>query len=211
MAENDAGVAMWKEYGRDTKAWEKYEAANPGKIICSDAERDRIRAMLDKFRANKYAMGALFDPSRKTEVSVVWKDSLTGLLCKCRPDVVLSEALPDLKTTSQPVISSRWLRKHATDYGWFHRDPWYRRGWKAATGQELPVWFILAQSVAPYEIIVARTSDRSREGASKQIDDWLIRYALCSRDGKWPGVADEPITIDGYEWLESYGEGQGIE
>lgn len=212
VADKDTGAESWREYGRDTQAWARYEAANPGKIICADADRDAIREMLRRFRDDKYARGAIFDPERRTEISVAWRDEGTGLACKCRPDVVLPEALPDLKTTEITPLSPYLLRQHATRLGWFWRAAWYERGWRAATGESRPVWFVLAQSVPPHEIVVCRPSDAARAGASRLIDGWLASYARCAADDHWPGMAPEPITLTGPDWLESMGSAlEGID
>lgn len=195
---------QWKEYTRSAKSWRKYEAANPGKLILADADREAVRAMLDKIRRHKYACGALFDPARKTEVSVVWRDEATGVACKSRPDVVLPGALPDLKTTEISPVSERWLGRYADNLGWYHRASWYERGWRIATKADLPVWFILAQSVPPWDMVVCRPNERARAGAARQIDGWLARYAQCAASGEWPGMAPEPVEF-GVAWLEALG------
>lgn len=191
----------WKEYGRDTKAWEKYESANPGKVICSDAERERLREMLRRLSNHKYARGAIFDPHRKTEVSLVWSDPLTGIACKARVDVLLPDTLVDLKTTMIPKINGRWLTNYARMFHWFHRAAWYTRGASILFEREMPLWFVLAQSVPDYEIVVANADPAGMAGASRQIDGWMVRLAACRAANEWPGFAPEPFTIDAPKYL----------
>ncbi|WP_010597300.1 PD-(D/E)XK nuclease-like domain-containing protein [Rickettsiella massiliensis] len=52
--------------------------------------------MAESLHQNKVALKLIADA--QIEQSLYWKDPNTGILCKCRPDILRSSLVADLKT-----------------------------------------------------------------------------------------------------------------
>lgn len=74
-----------KAYGRSSQKWAEWAAGQDGKDILSAGEHDQIIAMADSLR-NHPEGPALLEGRGRNEVSIVWIDPDTGLLCKARVD-----------------------------------------------------------------------------------------------------------------------------
>ena len=79
---------------------EKFSMQNQGKTILSFDQYKRLRSMVESIHSNPVSV-ALID-SAQYEKSFFWIDIDTGVLCKCRPDILQLGAgiICDLKSTA---------------------------------------------------------------------------------------------------------------
>lgn len=99
-------TSLARKDSRPNSSWAKQEAAakEEGKKLVKQSDIDTINAMFARIAGNEVE-GIKPHSKRKLllglkEASFYWKDPQTGVLCKCRPDVITESGhIVDLKTT----------------------------------------------------------------------------------------------------------------
>jgi hypothetical protein len=125
------------------------------------------------------------------EQSVFWRDPITGLICKCRPDWVHPlddgrDILVDLKSTAD--ASPEGFSRTVWNFGYHRAAAWYSKGWAAATGRDVAA-FVFGAVTSAYPFLAAPymlDEDTLRQGADES-RRLLDRYAECLRTDSWPG------------------------
>lgn len=170
--------------GRARKA--EFMRGNADKEIVTQDQYDTMLGVCRSIAASAAAQYFLGDV--KTEVSLVWRDMPTGLLCKGRVDV-LNEALlllPDLKTTDDASDYSRAIWKYAID----RQLAFYCDGLMALTGKYFKPILIVAETVKPYCIRKAPLGLASLDEGRREYRTLLATVAECRRTDTWPGYPD---------------------
>lgn len=150
----------------------------------------QIRAMQDAVMAHPAAAAAF--TGHKAEQSVFWDED--GLLLKCRPDAWKPGALFDLKSTL--TADPNEFGKTAANFGYHQSAAHYIDGVKAATGETLPFYFVLAEKTAPYLVSVVEL-DWEAIDLGRGLNDRAKRiYRECTETGNWPGYpATNPVPL----------------
>lgn len=193
---------------RRTKAgkelWETIRAS--GATPIKQAEHEATCAMRDALLAHT-AAGALLRAPGSTELSIVWMDEETGVLCKARHDKhaegVGGGVILDVKTTGD--ASPREFERSVFNFGYHRQGAFYIRGARALS---LPVehYAILAvEKDAPYAAAVYRLNDGAIDAGDAEAGVLLRLYARCLLRNEWPaytaGVQD--IAIPDWAWTVS--------
>lgn len=139
----------------------------------------------------------------QTETSAFWVDHLTGVKCRCRPDLAVPLGnrkwlLLDVKTYND--ASAKGFGRQIARKAYFIQDSWYSEGWAAATGEEVVAFaFIPVEDHWPFLSTWHRLGEESRHEGALQHRDMLDLYAQCVKSGRWPsydgGVIDLPSYI----------------
>ena len=133
------------------------------------------------------------------EQVIQWVDQPTGLACKARVDV-RGDRIVDVKTATD--VSPRGFGRQAANLLYHGQTAWYNDGAIAAgvaTRLELPR-FLVAQSVAPFDVAVYEVSAVQLEAGRKLWRRLLDRFFSCSATDWWPGVAPTVKTLDLPAW-----------
>jgi hypothetical protein len=170
-----------------------------GKILIREGDEslgevERVRGMSAALHALKSADPFLHGAGRN-EVSMLWKDEDTGLMCKGRVDRLI-ENFPGLDL---PVIVEIKSTKNANAWG-FGKDvdtmsyaaqaACYRAGYTATAGKAPMHVFLAVESFAPFDAAVFTLDDESMQTGLLQYRQMLKRYAECLKTGLWPGYPD---------------------
>lgn len=142
----------------------------------------------------------------ESELTVIWIDPATGLLCKCRIDKFCPGlGLLDLKTC-QDCTPNRFPWD-AKKYGYFQQAAFYLRGLKAAQDAgKLPTWdgerdfYFLAAETGPVRAhALYKTPDAELFHFDSVVSERLDVVAECTRTGVWPGpngTTGEPLMLE---------------
>lgn len=172
-----------KEYREKVAA---FRAANAGLEIVTQQQLDDLLGIVEQLAANELASTWLGGEG-PAELSMIWEDQDTGLLCKGRVDkALLSDQLAvDLKTT-RDLGRFPWS---LVDFGYARQAAFYTDGLRALTGQPFGFAIVAMESSAPYCVQAAIVSDDT-------ITDGRLEYRQALRmiaDGRtrrhWPGPA----------------------
>lgn len=144
-----------------------------------------VMKAMKEFMVKHYApIYAMLSEKYPTEITVIWRDAESGLLCKARIDKYLEEfqLILDLKTTKNPREEPffRDIRYYRYDY----QGAWYRRGaWSA--GMSVLDFGIVAQSKIPDYIVRSyQLSSDKLSRCDELITNDLLRYAEWISNGR---------------------------
>ncbi len=202
--------AVWPKMDKRTKAgkeaWELFEASLGGRGWVTDAEFEQIAAMANEVRrqqcVNLICAG-------RAEVSIVWQDKATGVMCKRRLDYERSDGwnhfIADLKSSDD--ISPREFSKDIANYGYAMAAAFSIDGWKTLTGED-SIYSLLAIEKG-YN--VAKVWEPGEDTIAAGRDDYrqaLTLTAKCLKSGEWPAYGTDAELIEAPDWyLRLHGVG----
>jgi hypothetical protein len=184
--------------GKALKSAELAEAAGrtyirrkPGEAVDGDSVEGMSEALRSHARCRRF-----LDLPGQCEVSVLWKDESTGLLCKGRFD--------KLTTTERPIIvevksvrggHARIDRfcKEVGNWRYHSQASYYCNAVKTLTGKEPLHVFLIVENVAPYAANWGMLDDERMVTGAELWRKWLDEFAECQKASKWPGY---PELID---------------
>lgn len=131
------------------------------------------------------------DPER----SIYWTDEETGVNCRGRLDWLRTNAIVDLKTTTEGGARTETFTRNVISYGYDMQADWYQDGYEQAGGQNLPYLWVVVEKVRPYVVSVFQASAESLARGRERNREARQRYRDCIESGVWPGYTTdiEPI------------------
>jgi len=165
-----------KAYGRDTKAFTDWQAANPELTVVEPWFHTALLRMPDEVRHALHG--------GETEVSVY--SEIDGLPVKCRCDHLRGTVISDLKTIGDV---DDWKRQVIRCGYWFSAS-WYRRVMRAETGQPHTFRLIFMEKKAPYRWrIVDLMADYVMHGDAK-VEQVLTDIQRANKYQDWSDTGD---------------------
>ncbi|HHK43020.1 MAG TPA: hypothetical protein ENJ50_11420 [Planctomycetaceae bacterium] len=185
--ENDIRRPDGTEYAnvKATKAYKDSVAdfmdEHPDKTVITQEEFDVLKGVCAALQANKRCRDWLF-AGGQTELSMVWEDPDTGVLCKGRIDKLLPGLIVDIKTTSDAMRFESQIAKLA-----YHQQmAFYRDGLMLASGEECQAAIVAIESAAPFGIRAAIVADDAINWGRESYRRLLREYAACRAANEWP-------------------------
>jgi hypothetical protein len=158
-----------------------------GKMQISPASMAEIEAMVASARRHPRVIEMLQDG--EAEVSYVWKDEATGILCKCRPDWLNTEAIWDLKSCID--ASEVGFSRACAKYKYHVSAAYYVEGVRKLTGKTLPFRFVASEKDPPYAVAVYEASEAFLRSGRRLVRQALDRLQDCRERGHWPSYQPE--------------------
>jgi hypothetical protein len=169
----------------------------PGAVVLKEEDKARVDAMRESVMAHPLAR-RLFEASGMVEASGYWVDPETGILCRCRPDKLLTHAVPDLKSTidASPDGFARAIVQH----GYHIQSAHYGAGIEAINGEAPPWLFVPCEKDPPYAcaVYVADEAMLARGRAERAKVMRELRTAI--ETDTWPGYGYDARTISLPTW-----------
>lgn len=159
----------------------------------SDGDYADLMGMTEAIYAHPEISRIMALPSHR-ELSGLWIDEATGLLCKMRIDLLAYEhgAIFDYKTigTSVKEEDISWaIWKH----GYMRQAPMYLSGCKALGLPIEDFGFIFQEKTGPYFCRAFRLDDAALRVGVSQLRGLMRRYKRCKETNEWPGYNDGTI------------------
>lgn len=144
--------------------------------------------------------GPLVTGAGQVEMSMVWEDEDTGVMCKSRWDRHSTEwdSIVDLKTSIDGSLLE--FERSLFHYGYHRQAAFYLRG---AAARKLPAKHfavIAVEKEPPYALAVYRFSESVILSLESQLNALLDLYAECAEQGRWPGYPEVVRDIAIPEW-----------
>lgn len=181
---------------RNSKEWKEFAAEHGSKNILKPDEFNLLQVTRNRVCDSCSAADWLLHQSGETEVSVFWKDKMTGLSCRCRPDKLIpykdKQLIVDIKTCRD--ASPEGFEKSIRNYGYTRNCAFYRRGVEAVTGQESE-YLILAIETPAMIAAVYEIDHEDQISANIEIDQLLAKIKECEESRRWPGYSDKISTL----------------
>ena len=204
-----------KSYGHDTAKFAEWmQAVGPGKSFVTTDQDAKIRACSAAILKRQAARVFLEAPG-ENELSIVWVDAATGILCKGRIDAARPTwgSIGDLKSTQN--ASKEEFQRSIETYGYDRQAAWYLDGARAVyelTGDPIlkdiaAFAFICIEKEPPYGVATycMRDASESPSWATLQVardeNARLLRIVRnCRETDTWPGYDNDFEDITTTEW-----------
>jgi len=182
---------------------DKYRKERPEITFLDVADHKLCLALRDATWAHPAAKEILSSPG-VNELSAVWNDRETGVVCKGRQDRFGSwggwPTLVDLKSTEDASRGafSRSIHK----YGYDQQAACYLDGFDVLSPFEGDRRYVLlaVEKAPPYAIAVYELDQDSIAAGRRKYRAHLEEYARCLESGQWPGLGDgaDLISLPSY-------------
>jgi exodeoxyribonuclease VIII len=158
-----------------------------GKTVITQEQYDTICGMRDSIMANPYARKLI---NGNIEQSMYWVDDLTGVRCKCRPDVWRGVAdrivLTDLKSTKS-VLPNDFMRD-CVKYHYDLQTAMYRDGASKVLGvpkDNIDFVFIAVEKKPPYLLNIMQADTYVIQKGEADFREYIGNYAECLETSNW--------------------------
>lgn len=166
------------------------------KVQISPASMAEVEAMVASARRHPRVVGML--QSGEAEVSYVWRDEATGILCKCRPDWLKDDdAIWDVKSCID--ASPEGFSRACAKYHYHVSAAFYVEGVRKLTSRTLPFRFVACEKGPPFAVAVYEASEGFLRSGRRLVRQALDRLRECRDQGTWPSYQPdgriEPIEL----------------
>lgn len=192
---------------RGHRPWKDFVASlDDGRIPMKANDYDTVVEMAEDL-LERDTVQMMMEGVSHTEISIVWRDDATGLLCKGRPDAInpARGAVIDLKHTRRDITPLAFART-TYRYGYYRQAAFYRRGMNALMPEvEWNTHNIFAiEPDPPYAAITYRMREDAVWAGDEEIHHYMEIYARCVECGEWPAFEDAfvDLTLPGYAWSQ---------
>ena len=161
-------------------------------------EWDWACAMRDSVWAHPLA-SELLKGAGQNEMTALWIDKETGLLCKARPDRFTNyrgwSVILDIKTTSDPATPEGFGRACAK-YLYHWQAAFYLDGLNTLAAHKRRWIHLVVEKEPPYCIALMELDDSALEEGRQQYRRALALYAECMKKNEWLGY---PVGVEGMD------------
>lgn len=172
-----------------------------GKVPLLAAEWQQVNAMADALRAHPVA-GNLFTPDTGVaEQTLVWQDSATGVWRRSMVDWIRTTGsrliVIDYKSATPPA-HPKVISRRLHEYGYASQARWYLDAVEAlglAPRDEAAFIFVFQEKEPPYLVTMVQPDPESLTWGARLNAKAIDTYAECVRTGRWPGYADDVISV----------------
>lgn len=185
--------------------WEDFDAmvAANGALVLAPEEKAITVAVAQQVAKSRLASKVFTDAGRP-EVSVFWNDPDTGVLCKCRPDWLITEgmlAILDVKSTASAAMED--FQRSAFNYRYHVQAAWYLDGLAHAMGETPDSFMFLAfEKEPPFACAWYFADSGMIEAGRREYRQALETYARCLEKNEWPGYGDQLVPLTLPRWAE---------
>jgi len=176
-----AGHTAWV---KERKA--EFASTNAGKSVVPQDMYDTALACSQAVARSDIASDILHHRGGKAEVTIVWEDADTGILCKGRIDwlLVQKSLLADVKTCNdyESLVQSNGRLFY------YAQAAFYRDGYAKLAGELLDPWIIGIERELPHSVLPMRVHPAQLIRGRKLYRKWLRRLAECMETDQWPGI-----------------------
>lgn len=169
----------------------EFERVNETREVVEHHEYSKMLMMVGAVSAHRTSMSFL--DAGRCEISIVWRDEDSGVLCKGRIDCWQEHRnrVVDLKSTGDASDYKRIIGSRA-----YHRQlAMYCDGLETLTGVEQRGALIFVESIEPWGVIAAPLSENCIESGRSDYKRFLRQIAECQESGFWPGY-ESPAEFD---------------
>ena len=194
-------------FSKNLKSYREWAAAQPGEIIDSEEwNRDWncVGVASDRCR-NEPNVKSLLALGGKHEVTIVWRDPDTALLCKGLIDWVPNTigSLVDVKTSKElndaSSAEASWRFARAVRHlGYAMQAAYYLDGWNLALEQSgakpdpRNAWlFVVSGNKSPWPAAAYRLSQETIDQGASKYRHALRLWKQCHESNTWPGLTDQ--------------------
>jgi hypothetical protein len=204
--ETESLLAIGPEVNRNAKEWKNFAAENAGKILMKPSEYEPVLTCRDTILAHPIAKKCL--SQGVPEVSYVWREKTSGLLCKSRADLEDQDngILYDLKKVANGRSETEAFTKHVVTYQYYIQAAFYLDAANVAMKKDVfnAFVFITVEENPPHNVAVHRLSDDFVEMGRQEYKFDLQKiktYLETPEAERWDGLPCEFNEIYPPAWM----------
>lgn len=171
--------------------WADFEAKHKGASFIMESEMEVLRAIQSNAAQHETIKQVLYGLG-VNELSLVWVDPETGMLCKARIDRLTSLDGPlivDLKSTHAPASTHGW-QMAVEKYKLHQQAAHYRNGLNVLRplpeGQTRKYAWLVVETEFPGAVRIFEAEDAALDIGRDQVAAHLRAYKECMETGSWP-------------------------
>ena len=182
---------------KEGKAWRDAQTAE---ILTAD-DAIKIAQMVAAITEHPQARRAFMDGL--SERSLIWRDPLTGIWLKARPDWLPNSLpfVPNYKTAAS-ARPDDWV-KTAADLGYHQSAALTVDAMKSVLDREVVPYFVVQEKEPPYVVTVCMLQDTDIQWGRLLNRRALDTLARCLETGVWPGYASEAVECRLPGWTQT--------
>lgn len=173
--------------------WAEFQEAHKGRAIVTEKDMETLLGIQSNIARHATAREALYGPGA-SELSLVWNDKQTGVLCKGRIDRVCEiggwPMILDIKTTSKPA-STHTFQISIDTYEYHVQAALYLRGVDTLIPPDEGVvrkyGWLVCETEAPYCVRMFEAEEAALDIGRETIDKYLAQMKVCKEKNSWPG------------------------
>lgn len=182
-----------------SKAYKDFVALNEGRTVINEEEMDILYKIQESISNHRYAQH-LIKPHGEVEQSIFWRDELTDVICKSRPDYMTKEYIVDLKSTK--CASPESFERSIYELGYHRQAAMMLDAFEAISGIKHTNFLNLCiEKERPYIVSVFVMSDEALERGREEYRTALRIFKQCSERNYWPMYADDIEEISLPAWV----------
>jgi hypothetical protein len=181
------------------EAREAQAADHPGAIVLPPADYDAVLGMRDAIHAHPRAR-TLFDGAGAMEVTIIWRDEATGVLCKARPDRLVERVGMHVALKTSRDAAPWAFPRDAENMGYFRSLAFYRAGLRAVGWPYQSTAVLAVESAPPFDLVPYLVEESDLDSAEREVARLLRVKRTCEDTGAWPGYTDGFMTLDRPAW-----------
>lgn len=192
----------WKEFEAKAKS-EGRTAMYPKEI--EPAFRIRDAVMSDPIAA-KYVRGC------DIEVTIVWVDEATGILCKGRVDALRRSDSCEVDVKTCADATPLWFARQLARLSYHMQRSYYADGIASIIKRQPEHRIIAVEQKEPHDVAVFQLNEAAMDAGRTMYRTLLERVKECRESGRWPGVAggvEMPLELP--SWAIAGENDEGIE
>lgn len=194
-------IKPWHNGATVCKDWIKAHSDRP---VMTEAQMVRVNKIAERIRYIPEFKGALDIGQR--EVAFVKRDEQTGLLLKCRCDLVATDTagvtwIFDLKKVQRGCATHSEFSQSAGNYGYFIQASFYLH----VTGATRFI-FVPFDDDDPFDACLFEPSHESLNLGYQQWRKMLDSYAQCLKEDLWNGYKSGIQRLEAPKWLKAQNE-----
>ncbi len=176
------------------------DAYAAGAVPLLTEQLEAVHEMAAAIRRHPLASILLESGTGVAEQSIFWRDPVTDVMLRCRPDWLTPRWVVDFKTTASAAPDA--FAKSVYNFGYYIQAPWYLAG-LAAVGlaePDAPFLFVAQEKTPPYLVAVHQLDDAAMAAGAAQMRQAIDLYATCLAADDWPGYPVEVVTTSLPRW-----------
>jgi hypothetical protein len=184
------GVKPWSNNAKVCKTW-RAEQKEAGRSVLTKGDVETIRGMAKSLARDELVNAGILNGL--VEHSIFWKDRLTGIWVKSRPDTIPTHSgdVADLKTIMG--VDYQDCVRSIDDNGYYQQAGLVRQGLREVLGIEVSTFtFMFAAKKRPFSTrpMILHDDDMALGDQANRVG--LDVMARCLREKVWPGPGRGP-------------------
>jgi hypothetical protein len=179
------------------EGWAKFEADSGDRMILTDSEMQRVKAMQKSVWLNTTANGLLTGKGAN-EMAIVWDDAICSTRCKGLIDRMSTDregypCIIDVKTAKD--VSDNGFSRAMNTFAYHIQAAMYLRGAADIEPIQRRYYFIAVENHAPFDCRVLRLNDDAIEQGTREVERYLRLNDISQKSGVWPGTGNGLVTL----------------